>query len=204
MILDLIRHGATASTIGHRFNDHEHEPLADEAIAVLGRLAFDSAAYDRIDVSPLRRAAQTAEGLGLSGFAFDSRLAERGLGVFRGLTEQQCRARFPADIEAFNRFEPGYCIPDGESRGQHLARVLSWLEEASVSGARQALAVTHGGVIDFVRRLGRSEPIHGPPFDGGGLLALSRFEIAWPQVRLLSFAQPLPGAWRPSRPCTRA
>ncbi|MFI4974910.1 MAG: histidine phosphatase family protein [Caulobacterales bacterium] len=189
MHLDVMRHGATASTLGHRFNDHEHEPLAEEALAALARVAFDASRYDRIDVSSLRRAVQTAEGLGLASFNLDPRLAERGLGLFRGLTESQCRERFGADYDAFCAFEADYCIPGGESRGAHLARVLSWLEDVAASGATRALAITHGGVIDFLRRLGRTEPIHGGPFNGGELLGLSRFEVVWPEVRLISFSE---------------
>ena len=169
MLLDVIRHGATASTIGHRFNDDPHEPLAPEAIAALAGIAFDASGYERIDVSSLKRAVETAEGLGLVGYRLDPRLAERGLGVFQGLTEAECRARFAADYDAFSTFVADYCIPDGESRGDHLARVLSWLEEVASSGADRALAVAHGGVLDFLRRLGAGEPVHGGAFSASCL-----------------------------------
>jgi broad specificity phosphatase PhoE len=192
MLLDVIRHGATASTIGRRFNDDPHEPLAPEAITALADIAFEAMGYERIDVSSLRRAVETAEGLGLVGYRIDPRLAERGLGVFQGLTEAECRARFASDFDAFSAFEPNYCIPDGESRGAHLARVLSWLEDVASSGAGRALAVAHGGVLDFLRRLGTDEPVHGGAFSGGELLSLSRFELDWPTLRLISFSEPLP------------
>jgi broad specificity phosphatase PhoE len=192
MLLDVIRHGATASTIGHRFNDHEHEQLAPEAIAALAGIAFNASGYQRIDVSSLRRAVETAEGLGLVGYRLDPRLAERGLGVFQGLTEAECRTRHPADFDAFSAFEPDYCIPGGESRGAHLARVVSWLEDVAHSGADRALAVAHGGVLDFLRRLGTGEPVHGGAFSGGELLSLSRFELDWPTLRLIAFSEPLP------------
>ena len=192
MRLDVVRHGATSSTLGHRFNDHPHEPLAPEAIAALAQIAFDAAPYQRIDVSSLRRAVETAERLGLRGFTLDPRLAERGLGVFQGLTEAECRARHRDDYAAFSAFEPDYCIPQGESRGAHLARVLSWLEDVRTSGATCALAVTHGGVLDFLRRLGTGEAVHGGPFNGGELLGLSRFDVTGTRLRLISFAQPLP------------
>jgi broad specificity phosphatase PhoE len=191
MYLDVIRHGATSSTQGHRFNDHEHEPLAHEALTSLVGVDFDASKYDRVDASSLRRAVQTAEGLGLTGFMRDARLSERGLGIFRGLTAAQCLHRHREDFEAFNAFEADYCIPGGESRGAHLARVLAWLDDVRKSGAGHALAVTHGGVLDFLRRLGTGEPIHGGAFNGGGLLALSRFDIIGPRLRLISFAEPL-------------
>jgi broad specificity phosphatase PhoE len=189
MFLDVIRHGATASTIGQWYPGDE--PLAEEAHAVLAAIAFDASPYDRICVSALRRAVETARGLGLSGFTVDPRLAERGLGILRGLTPAECRARHAADFEAFSAFDADYCIPGGESRGTHLDRVLAWLEETRASGARHALAITHGGVIDFLWRLGRGAPVHGGEFNGGELLSLSRFEVDWPAVRLISFAEPL-------------
>jgi probable phosphoglycerate mutase len=191
MYVDVIRHGATSSTQGLRFNDHEHEPLADEALASLARIDFDASKYDRVDVSSLRRAVQTAEGLGLTGFTLDARLAERGLGIFRGLTAAQCLERHREDFERFNVFEADYRIPGGESRGAHLARVLSWLDDVRASGAKHALAIAHGGVLDFLRRLGSGAPIHGGAFNGGALLALSRFETVGPRLRLLGFAEPL-------------
>ena len=192
MFLDVIRHGATASTLGHRFNDHPHEPLTPSAITALSEIAFDATGYQRIDVSSLRRAVETAQGLGLVGYRLDPRLAERGLGVFQGLTEAECRARFAADFDAFSAFEPDYCIPEGESRGAHLARVMSWLEDVALCGANRALAIAHGGVLDFLRRLGTGEPAHGGAFSGGELLSLSRFELDWPALRLISFSEPLP------------
>ena len=191
MYLDVIRHGATSSTDGLRFNDHEQEPLTPAALAGLARMRFDASDYDRVDVSSLRRAVQTAEGLGLSGFTADARLAERGLGILRGLTAAQCLKRFRAEFERFNEFDPDYCIPGGESRGAHLARVLAWLEDVRASRARRTLAITHGGVLDFLRRLGAGDPIHGGVFNGGALLARSRFEIIGPDLRLISFAEPL-------------
>jgi probable phosphoglycerate mutase len=191
MYLNVIRHGATSSTQGHRFNDHEHEPLADEALASLAGVDFDASKYDRVDVSSLRRAVQTAEGLGLTDFTLDARLAERGLGIFRGLTAAQCLERHREDFEAFNAFEADYGIPGGESRGAHLARVLAWLDDVRASGAGHALAVTHGGVLDFLRRLGTGAPIHGGAFNGGRLLAVSRFEMIGHRLRLFSFAEPL-------------
>ena len=196
MLLDVIRHGLTPSNLGHRYNDHEHEPLAPEAVATLAALAFDASAYDRVDVSHLRRAVETAERLGLSTFNLEPRLAERGLGVLQGLTQDECRVRFGADYETFLRFDADYCVPEGESRGAHLARIKSWLADVAASDARQALAVTHGGTLDFMRRIARGLPEHGDPFDGGANLARSRFELTSGRLTLIAFAQPLVAAER--------
>ena len=82
MLLDVIRHGATASTLGHRFNDDPHEPLAPEAVAALAGIAFDAAGYDRIDVSSLRRAVETGRGRGA---------AHGGSGAVDGLDQRVTR-----------------------------------------------------------------------------------------------------------------
>jgi broad specificity phosphatase PhoE len=191
LLLDVIRHGLTPSNLGHRYNDHEHEPLAPEAVATLASLAFEASSYDRIDVSHLRRAVETAERLGLSAFTLEPRLAERGLGVLQGLTPDACHARFGADYAAFLRFDADYCVPEGESRGAHLARIKAWLADVSASDARHALAITHGGTLDFLRRIALDLPEHGDPFDGGANLARSRFELTDGRLTLIAFAEPL-------------
>jgi broad specificity phosphatase PhoE len=191
MILDVVRHGVTPSNLGHRFNDSEDEPLAPEAVAELAAITFDASEYDRLFVSHLRRAVETAERLGLPAWTLEPRLAERRLGVFQGLTEAQCRGRHGAAFEAFSRFDADFCIPAGESRGEHLARVQAWLEEVSLGDAGRVLAITHGGVIDFLYRLAEGRPIHGGPFDGGANLARSRFAIEWPAIRLIAFSERL-------------
>ncbi len=83
-------------------------------------------------------------------------------------------------------------IPEGESRGAHLARAKDWLEETSRAGLGKVLAITHSGVIDFLYRLSGAYPIDGGArIFGGENLALSSFEVLGPKVRLLAFSKPL-------------
>jgi broad specificity phosphatase PhoE len=182
----------TPSNLGGRFNDHVDEPIDPGAAASLPALSLGGETYERIYVSPLRRCVQTAEHLGLTGWTPEARITERGLGVFQGLTPAQCRARHAAAFAAFSRLEAEPAIPEGESRGAHLARVLDWLEEASRANAGKVLAVTHGGVIDFLYRLSGAHPLHGGErIFAGENFTRSVFEIDWPEVRLLAFSQPL-------------
>jgi broad specificity phosphatase PhoE len=193
MILDCIRHGLTASNAAMRFSDSDEEPLQPDQFALLGRTRIDAGRYARIWVSPARRCVETATALGLGEWTIEPRLMERRLGVFQGLTPDECRSRHPGPFADFSRFNGDFAIPSGESRGQHLARVLDWLGEACAEDVGPILAVTHGGVIDFLYRLGADHPTHGGDhIHAGGNGALSRFEVAWPKVRLVSFSEPLP------------
>jgi broad specificity phosphatase PhoE len=206
MILHCLRHGASAANLAHRFNP-EDDPLDESAVATLRSARLSSAGYDRVYVSPLARAVQTAEHLGLSGWAPEPRITERRLGVFAGLTAAECGERHAEAFAAFSRLEAEPAMPRGESRGEHLARVMSWLEDTSRCGAQQVLAVTHGGVIDFLYRLSTGHPIHGgDDIFSGDNLGLSTFDVTWPTLRLLAFSGPLDGlaagphAKRPAAP----
>ncbi|HXQ45095.1 MAG TPA: histidine phosphatase family protein [Caulobacteraceae bacterium] len=193
MLLHCLRHGASVANLAHRFNP-EDDPLHEATVVALRAAQRLNLAYDRIYVSPLPRAVQTAEHLGLARWTLDPRITERRLGVFAGLTAAECEARHAQAFEDFGRLEAEPAIPEGESRGQHLARVAAWLEDASSAGDARVLAVTHGGVIDFVYRMATGHPLHGgEDIFGGENLGLSAFEVDWPDVRLLSFSAELPG-----------
>ena len=192
MIVDCIRHGATASNLANRFSASLDEALTSEEDARLRVIRFDGSSYNQIFVSPLRRCVQTAECLGLSAWVTEPRIAERGLGIFAGLTPEECASRHGAAFEAFLAFDSDYTIPEGESRGAHLARVLSWMEQIAQSGAARVLAITHGGTIDFLYRMAMAQPIHGgDDIFGGSNATLSRFEVEYPALRLVTFAVPL-------------
>jgi broad specificity phosphatase PhoE len=90
-----------------------------------------------------------------------------------------------------------FVIPGGESRAQHLERVVSWLREVS-EGHRNVLAVTHGGTIDFLFRLGTGRPLHGgDQVFAGPPAALSVFAVSWPTVEVLMHGRPLAGSVGP-------
>jgi 2,3-bisphosphoglycerate-dependent phosphoglycerate mutase len=191
MILHCLRHGASVANLAHRFNP-EDDPLHESAVAALRSIGPLTGAYDRIDVSPLPRAVRTAQLLGLAGWTLEPRITERRLGVFTGLTAAECAERHRRAFADFHRLEAEPAIPMGESRGEHLARVTAWLEEVSSGGADRVLAVTHGGVIDFLYRMATGRPLHGgEDIFGGENLGLSAFELAGPDVRLIAFSTEL-------------
>src|SRR5262245_50382616 len=190
MQLWLVRHGLTALNVEGRFNGWRDDSLLPEQVDQLRRARLDARRFDAIYCSPLRRCVETAHCLGVRSFRTDARIAERNLGIFEGLTAAECRERFAEDFAQFAAFDEAYRIPGGESRGQNLARVMSWLEEANVH--RSVLAITHGGTLDFLYRLAHAHPVHGgAEIFSGGNASLSEFEVDFPHVRLVGFDRPL-------------
>lgn len=190
MILDCIRHGVTEGNVAGRFNGVMDDPLTAAQIAAFAGLHFDATPYDAVFVSPSRRCQQTASGLGLTAWGDDPRLAERHLGCFQGLTPEACRELHGDAFAAFSAFDEHFVIPEGESRAEHLARVMSWLAEVRDLGHRRVLAITHGGVIDFLYRLATGTPAHGgDKIFAGGNLARSSFRIEEAEIQLIVFDQ---------------
>jgi broad specificity phosphatase PhoE len=193
MILDCIRHGVTASNLEGRFNYSGDEDLAPPALEVLASLrAIEAAHYTRVFVSPMRRAEETARRLGLKDWISEPRLAERGFGRFEGLTTAECAELHSPGFEIAHLMQPHFEIPDGETRAAHWARVQAWLGEVAAQRYERVLAVTHGGVIDFLYRQATGHPLHGSGMlFGGDNLTRSRFELAGGEIRLIAFAEPL-------------
>ena len=192
MILDCIRHGITASNLAHRFNDCEDEPLLPEVRAALAGVSFPTEGYDLVHVSPLRRCVETAAALGMRSWILDPRIGERRLGHFQGLTSVACAALHGESFAAFSKLDADYVIPGGESRAEHLARVLDWLEQTCRMTSGRTLAVTHGGVIDFLYRIGTGHSLHGGErIFASDNASLSAFKVHWPSVEVLEFSKPL-------------
>jgi broad specificity phosphatase PhoE len=190
MRLDLLRHGITASNDAARFNGWRDDGLTRAQRRRLASVRFEWRHYDVVYCSPLARCVETAACLGVETYRPEPRIVERGLGIFEGLTAEECRARHPDEFVRFLEFDADYRIPDGESRADNLERVTSWLEEAS--RFERVLAITHGGTIDFVFRLATGHTLHGGErIFAGANAALSEFEVEWPAVRLVEFARPL-------------
>jgi broad specificity phosphatase PhoE len=193
MILDVVRHGATATNLAGRFNV-EDEGLPDKEFQRLRRAAFHTGGYRQIYVSPLRRCLDTAIALGLHSYKTDARLGERRFGVFAGLSPAECLARHGKDFEAFSLFDADFVIPEGESRSQHYARLVSWLAEIDQVADDPVLAVTHGGTVDFLYRLATGRPLHGgEQIHAGQNARLSRFRLEGERIQLIQFSAPLLG-----------
>ena len=147
MRLALLRHGPTGWNAQGRIQGHTDIPLSDEGLARM-RTRRPPAPFDqaRAFVSPLRRARQTAEALGLGNATWDARLMEQNWGRWEGLNRAEILARDGED--AFQRaglalkFRP----PGGESTAELHARVAAFLKDA-VRNENDAIAVAHLGVL---------------------------------------------------------
>ena len=186
MVIHCLRHGITEGNLLGCFNGSNDDRLTERQRVAFLAVQFNSTRYQAIYCSPLRRAIETAECLRIPDWISEPRIAERNLGIFEGLTASDCRARFAEEFSRFQAFDADFAIPKGESRAQNLGRVLSWVEE--VSGFDTVLAITHGGTIDFLYRIGTGLPLHGgDKIYSGSNAAISSFEVSWPKIHLVNY-----------------
>jgi 2,3-bisphosphoglycerate-dependent phosphoglycerate mutase len=186
--LDCIRHGKTRSNEEGRYNGTSQDSLTREQSARLATIHFDSSSYDAIFCSPLRRCVETAQHLRISNWVMEPQIVERSFGILEGLTQEECRAQYPAEFAAFRAFDQHYVVPGGESRGAHHARMTDWIRSIAQT-YRNVLAITHGGMIDWLYRLGAGQPLYDLEggIKAGNHATLFRFEVQWPRVRTLLF-----------------
>jgi len=150
----LARHGESDWNVERRWQGHADRPLTDrgreQAETLAARLA--DVELDAIYSSDLRRAWETAEAVartqGLEVVRLPE-LREVHVGSWRGLTRDECEARFP---EAFERWRAGGSgWEDGESyeeMGERILGAVSRLAGQHPGGA--ILIVSHGGPIRAV------------------------------------------------------
>ena len=147
MKIAFLRHGPTEWNALGRVQGHTDIPLSAAGFAQMAalRLPFEA---PRIYASPLLRARQTAQALGLENPILDARLVEQHWGAWEGLTRAEILSRHGADAfvkagsEQGEAFRPG----GGESTGELHARVAAFLKEAARDDS-DAVAVAHLGVL---------------------------------------------------------
>ncbi len=160
--LALLRHARTAWNAEKRMQGRTDIPALEASLADLRKLALPMpyAAWPWRS-SPLQRARQTAEALGLQA-APDPALIETSWGDYEGLTLAELRARH-GDAFAENEARGLDLLPpNGESPRQVQARLLPWLAQRAQSGADSG-AVTHKGVIRAILALAYDWPMLGKP-----------------------------------------
>ena len=147
MKIALLRHGPTEWNAAGRIQGHTDIPLSEAGLALMDarRLPFS---FPRVFASPMLRARQTAEALGLADPVLDVRLMEQNWGAWEGLTRAQIFARDGQDAfvkagsERGEAFRPG----GGESTGELHARVAAFLKDVAHQTG-DAVAVAHLGVL---------------------------------------------------------
>jgi len=162
----LARHGETDWNREGRFQGHADPPLNAAGRAQARELAerLASTQFDAVYSSDLARAHETAEIVAASHgvpVVVDAGLREVDVGSWSGLTRAEIAERFP---EAEHH--------DGETREEHLARVLATVERiAHAHPGERVLIVSHGGSLRALRRHCTGEPVH--PIANCGVYELS-------------------------------
>jgi probable phosphoglycerate mutase len=111
--------------------------------------------------SPLQRARQTAEALGLQA-APDPALIETSWGDYEGLTLAELRARHGDDFAENEARGLDLLPPNGESPRQVQDRLKPWLRARAEAGVNCG-AMSHKGVIRAILALAYDWPMLGKP-----------------------------------------
>lgn len=164
----IIRHGETEWNAAHRFQGHGDSPLNEtgrKQVAALGR-RMQAIQFDTLVSSDLGRAQETAAVIaGCTGHAvqLDRRLRERNYGVLEGLTVPQITEQYGEVLDQFNKDDPEYVLPGGESHRQHYQRNVAFFDDF-LSGrfGTNVAAVAHGGALDSIFRYVAGLPLAQP------------------------------------------
>src|SRR3954470_20923837 len=153
MTIHLARHGQTAYNQEGRFQGHLPVPLDATGREQAGALAEIAAGVELVPMvcSPLRRARETADivaaRIGLEP-SEDARFAETDTGDWTGRSFAEIRAEDPEGFARFERSDPSFRYPGGESFAEQSDRVQAGLADLRAQDdALPALVVCHRGVI---------------------------------------------------------
>jgi broad specificity phosphatase PhoE len=153
MTIHLARHGQTAYNHEGRFQGHLPVSLDATGREQAAQLAEAAAQVEIVSFwcSPLRRARETADivaaRIGLSPRE-DARFAETDTGDWTGRSFADVRAEDPEGFARFQRSDPTFRYPGGESFGEQSERVQAALADLRARPAElPALVVCHRGVI---------------------------------------------------------
>jgi broad specificity phosphatase PhoE len=153
MKLALLRHAVTDWNLEKRVQGRIDQPLS-----ATGRRQFQDlvlppefAAYCWY-CSPLRRAMQTAELLGLTALEIEDALIEMSWGDWEGEILKPLRKRLGDEMRDNERRGVDFCPPGGESPRQVQVRLQPWLRQIAAS-KQDTAAVVHKGIIRCVYAL---------------------------------------------------
>ncbi|EKX36767.1 hypothetical protein GUITHDRAFT_145508 [Guillardia theta CCMP2712] len=141
----LVRHGQTEWNVQGRYQGHMDSPLTArgrQEAQLLGkslpkRLKESNKMIDNVFSSDLERARDTAKiisaEIGIDTIHTDTKLRERGFGIFEGLTREEVKSRYPEEMSTFAKMDLDYKVAQN-----HPGKV--------------SLVVTHGAVISLLMR----------------------------------------------------
>jgi probable phosphoglycerate mutase len=154
----LIRHGETRWNREGRWQGHADSPLTESGLVQAKALArrLSSMDFSALYSSDLGRAQDTASIIARETgheILFDSRLRERNVGIFQGLTLLEMKDQFPDVFQRYLNHDSEYVIPEGESMNQRFAINIQCVNElAEKHRGQSVVVVTHGGVLNSMFR----------------------------------------------------
>ncbi len=153
MKLALLRHGVTAWNLEKRVQGRN-----DQSLCEFGRQQFQTRTLppafsaSRWYCSPLRRATQTAELLGLDQVTIEPALIEMSWGDWEGEILKPLRKRLGDKMRDNERRGLDFCPPGGESPRQVQARLQPWLQQIATA-QQESAAIVHKGIIRCIYAL---------------------------------------------------
>jgi broad specificity phosphatase PhoE len=148
-VIWLARHGQTAYNHERRFQGHLPVPLDDTGREQARALAHAATQreWGALWCSPLERALETArtvgEAIGMEPRS-DARFAETDCGDWTDRFFDDVQAAEPELFAAYERADPAFAFPGGESFAHQQLRVLEGIDAVRM-GPRPALVITHRG-----------------------------------------------------------
>src|SRR5215472_6836047 len=143
----LVRHGESTWNAASRWQGQADPPLssfgerqAEDATVRLSQIATIVAVWTSDLVRARRTGERIAERLGLGGVRAESRLRERDVGSWSGLTRVEIEERWPGYLAAHRS------PPDFEGDDALLARARAGLAAVVDGASGDVLVVTHAGV----------------------------------------------------------
>jgi broad specificity phosphatase PhoE len=185
----LLRHGPTEWNRHGRVQGHTDIPLSDDGLKQMQGLRppFDAA---RVFASPLQRARQTVEALGLANPILDARLMEQNWGRWEGLSRAEILARDGDDAFSRAGLAATFRPPGGESTQELHDRVADFLRDVARERT-DAIAVAHLGVLRAAYTLATGWNMATPmpeELDVSRMLVLELDREGQPALHLLNVA----------------
>ena len=142
----LIRHGLPDFPDGNRMCIGTTDiPMGERGLEQATAMAAKLPPVTAVFSSPLTRAVQTAEAMGMPVSILDG-LRELYAGAWDGLTFDEIRARYP-ELYAARARDLTLPLPGAEDHAEGLARFSAAMEAAAQAAPGDFAVVAHGGII---------------------------------------------------------
>ncbi|MDR0396817.1 MAG: histidine phosphatase family protein [Oscillospiraceae bacterium] len=157
MSIYVVRHGETEHNRQGRFTGSIDAPLNESGrlqAATLARRMFETVRLDAIVSSPMLRALETARAAADAyhlPIETADEFVERNMGVYEGLTVEECRERYPDQFARKPTFKWDDAPEGGETLRQIDARVSRGLDRVlSAHPDKEVMIVCHGVVVMII------------------------------------------------------